>query len=75
MIAVIMVIILAVKGSLGYCVFALLPCSGSGLHNHHPSRAWDQRYPFRVGNVADVLNTPKQMFCLPSVCQSYNFSP
>lgn len=37
MIAVIMVIIPAMKGSLGYCVFVLLPCLGSGLHNPHSS--------------------------------------
>lgn len=37
MIAVIIVIILAFKRTLGYCVFALLPCFGSGLHNPHPS--------------------------------------
>lgn len=37
MIAVIMVIILAVEGSLEYCVFSLLPSLGSGLHNPHPS--------------------------------------
>ena len=33
----IMVIIPAMKGSLGYCVFVLLPCLGSGPHNPHSS--------------------------------------
>lgn len=46
MIAVIRVIILAVKGSLGYCVFALLPFWGSGLHNPHPSTDLGSKIPF-----------------------------
>lgn len=58
MIAVIMVIIPAVKGSLGYRVFALLPCLGSGLHNPHPSHGLGSKIHVWAGNVADVLNTP-----------------
>lgn len=46
MIAVIMVIIPAVKGSLGYRVFALLPGLGSGLHNPHPSHGPGSKIPF-----------------------------
>lgn len=46
MIAVIMVIILVVKGSLGYHVFALLPCLRSGLYNPHPSHGLGSKIPY-----------------------------
>lgn len=59
MIAVIMVIILAVKGSLGYCVFALLPCLGSGLHNPHPSHGPGSKIPFLSWECSRCPKYPK----------------
>lgn len=59
MIAVIMVIILAVKGSLGCCVFALLPCLGSGLHNPHPSHSQGSKIHFMSWECNRCPNTPK----------------
>lgn len=65
MIAVIMVIILVVKGV--WDTVCLLCCPAWDLVFitliHH--RAWDQRYPSGAGNVVEVLNTQKQMFHLP----------
>lgn len=49
MIAVIMVIILAVKGSLEYCVFALLPAWDLVFITLIHHTAWGQRYPFWTG--------------------------
>lgn len=59
MIAVIMVIILAVEGSLGYRVFALLPCSGSGLHNPHPSHSLGSKIPFLSWEFSRCPKYPK----------------
>lgn len=64
MIAVIMVIILAVKGSLGYPVFALLPCLGSGLHNPHPSHGLGSKILLLSRECSKCLKYP---FCFPSV--------
>lgn len=59
MIAVIMVIILAVKGSLGYCVFTFLPFLGSGLHNPHPSHSVGSKILFLSWECSKCLKCPK----------------
>lgn len=59
MIAVIMVIILAVKGSLGCRVFALLPCLGSGLHNPHPSHSQGSKIHFMSWECNRCPNYPQ----------------
>lgn len=62
MIAVIMVIIPAVKGSLGYCVFALLPFLGSGLYNPHPSYSLGSKILFLSWECNRCPKYPKTNF-------------
>lgn len=59
MIAVIMVIILTVKGSLEYRVFSLLPCLGSGLHNPHPSHGQGSKITTQSWECSRCPKSPK----------------